>query len=289
MSISTLASVAADPALAEFGARYGKNRAALVGLTLIASLTALAVLAPVVTSHDPTALGAAALRPPSLEHVMGTDDLGRDTLSRFCFGARVSLTVGIVSAAIATLLGTLVGTVSGYVGGAVDEVLMRVAEFFQVVPRFFLALVMVAIFGPWMWTIVIVIGILSWPPVARLARAQVLSLRRREFVDAARALGGEDRRVLLRHVLPNAIPPVVVIATLEVGTAILLEAGLSFIGLGDPERPSWGHMLNVAQKFLRSAWWLALFPGLGIFVAVLSFNLIGDGLNDALSPRRERR
>lgn len=271
-----------------FWTRYRRNRAAVAGLAVVAIFVVLALLAPVLAPRDPGSLGPVAFVRPGATSPMGTDDLGRDILSRFLHGARVSLAVGTLAAAIAALLGIGIGGVAGYVGGMLDDVLMRLAEFFQVVPRFFLALVMVALFGPRLWIIIFVIGILSWPPVARLARAQVLSVRTREFVDAARALGAPPGTILGKHILPNAVAPLVVVSTLEIATAILLEAGLSFLGLGDPAVPSWGYMLNTAQKFLRTAWWLALFPGLGIFLTVLSFNLIGDGLNEALNPRRER-
>ena len=268
-----------------FWRRYRKNRAAVGALAIVGALALAAVLAPALAPVPPGALSDTAVGVPGRAHLLGTDDLGRDMLSRLVYGARVSLMVGVLAASISAVIGVIVGSLAGYYGGTIDNLLMRLAELFQVVPRFFLALVVVALFGPSLFNIIFVIAILSWPPVGRLARAEFLSLREREFVEAARALGAGHASIIFRQILPNAAPPLVVITTLEIATAILLEAGLSFLGLGDPAVPSWGYMLNGAQKFLRTAWWMALFPGLGIFVTVLGFNLVGDGLNNALNPR----
>jgi peptide/nickel transport system permease protein len=219
---------------------------------------------------------------------MGTDDLGRDLLAGVVHGARTSLIVALTVTAIAGLLGVSVGTVSGWHGGALDDVLMRLTEFVQVVPRFFLAGVVIALFGPGLDRLVLLLGLTSWPLIARVVRADVLSLRRRPWVEAARALGAGPPRIVLREVLPSALPAAVVVASVNAGSVILLEAGLAFLGLGDPARVSWGYLANNAQRFLRVAWWMVLFPGAAIAVAVVGLNLVGDSLNDALDPRRAR-
>jgi peptide/nickel transport system permease protein len=246
-------------------------------------------LAPALAPSDPMAMSGASLKSPSGAYLMGTDDLGREILSRFLFGARVSLAVGFLAAATSCLIGIAVGATGGYFGGRIDQLLMRSAEFFEVIPRFFLALLIVAMFGASFAVIVLVIGVLSWPPVARLTRGEFLSLREREFVVALRAIGVGTRQIIFNEILPNAAPPLIVITTLQVSVAILLEASLSFLGLGDPTRPTWGLMLNNAQPFIRSAWWMAVFPGAGIFLTVASLNLLGDGLSDVLNPRLKGR
>jgi peptide/nickel transport system permease protein len=220
---------------------------------------------------------------------MGTDDLGRDILSGVLWGARVSIAVGLLAALTSTVIGVVIGAAAGFYGRTLDDVLMRVTEFFLVIPRFFLVLVMVALFGNSVWHVILVIGILSWPVTARLVRVEFLSLREKEFVEGSRAVGASDPRIILRHILPNAFPPIVVSGSLQIARAILMEAGLSFLGLGDPNQASWGVMLYNAQRFLRQAWWTAAFPGLAIFFIVMGFNLVGDGLNDALNPRQKGR
>lgn len=217
---------------------------------------------------------------------MGTDDLGRDVLSNVIHGTRVSLLVGLLAAWTSGLLGTLVGGVAGYFGRLLDDGLMRLTELFQVVPRFFLALIVTALFGPNVVVITLLIGLTFWPITARLLRAQVLSVRERDYVLAARALGASDRRILLRHVLPNSISVVVVATTLQVGSAILVEAGLSFLGLGDRSVVSWGNILNGAQPLIRIAWWTAVFPGLAITLTVVAANVLGDGLNVLIAMGR---
>jgi peptide/nickel transport system permease protein len=216
---------------------------------------------------------------------MGTDDLGRDVLAGVVHGARTSLRVGFLATAISLAIGVTLGAVAGYHGGGIDSVLTAVTEWVQVIPRFFLALLLVALWGATTWNIVVAIGILSWPLTARLARAEFLALKQREFVTAARAVGLSDGRIMLRQILPNALAPLVVNASLEVGNAILLEAGMSFLGLGDPQAVSWGSMLFNAQGFFRRAWWMSVFPGAAIFCTVLSLNLVGDGLNQSLNVR----
>jgi peptide/nickel transport system permease protein len=261
----------------------------LIGAAILTAILLLALLGPLVAPSGPNTLGQDALTAPSAAHWMGTDDLGRDVFSRFVEGARVSLSIGLMAAGASCLIGVAIGATAGFSGGLIDRFLMRVAEAFQVIPRFFLALVVVALFGSHFILIVIVIGILSWPEVARIARAEFLSLRERDFVVAAQTIGERTSTILLREILPNAAGPLIVVATLQISMAILLEASLSFLGLGDIAHPSWGLMLNNAQAFMGTAWWLSVFPGLGILLTVGSLNLLGDGLNHLLDPRARAR
>lgn len=265
----------------------GSTRVAL-GLLIVMVLAAL--LAPWFATHDPFAGGNDALLPPlSPGHWLGTDDLGRDIWSRVVHGTRVSLLVGIASSALAVTLGVTVGAVAGYFGGWIDVVLMRIAEFFQTLPRFVLALIVIALFGASTGKLILVIGLLAWPQMARVVRATVVSLKQAPFVDAARVAGMPDRAIIASEILPNVAAPIIVLGSLDIASAILIEASLSFFGLGDPNAISWGGMLNDAQQFLRSAWWMSAFPGLAIALTVLAFNMLGDALNDALNPRGERR
>ena len=265
--------------------RFRRRPAAVVGLGLLAGMGACAILAGLIAPGDPFRASGPPLQPPSVRHWLGTDDLGRDVFAGVVHGSRLSLLVGLVAALTSGLVGTLVGGVAGYFGRLADDPLMRLAELVQVVPRFFLALIVAALFGPSVAAITLLLGLTFWPSTARLLRAQVLSLRRRDFVLAARALGASERRVLLRHVLPSALPVAVVNTSLQVGSAILVEAGLSFLGLGDRSVISWGNMLNSAQPLIRIAWWTAVFPGLAITLTVVAANLVGDGLSAALDPR----
>lgn len=271
------------------GRRLARSRPALAGLVVVAGLGSAALAAPHLAPRDPLRTSPAAFRAPGPGALLGTDNLGRDVLSGVLHGARVSLLVGVLAALTAATVGILVGTVAGYAGGRLDAGLMRVAELFQTIPQFFLALLVVALVGRGLLKVILVLGLLGWPLTARLVRAEFLSLKEREFVEAARAAGLPDWRIAVRGILPNALPPAVVAASLGVAEAILLEAGLSFFGLGDPNLVSWGVMLQNAQGYLRRAWWMAVFPGLAIFLAVLGFNLLGDGLNDALNPRLRSR
>ncbi|MCL6551904.1 MAG: ABC transporter permease [Firmicutes bacterium] len=271
---------------AEIWHRFRHRRAAVVGLGLVAALGAVAAAAPWVAPADPLATSLAHLTPPGREgHLLGTDHLGRDVLSGVVWGSRVSLVVGVSAAATSVVLGIVIGALAGYYGGAVDALLGRVTELFQVIPRFVLALLVVALFGTGLVKLILVIGILSWPQAARVVRGQFLALRGAAYVDAARMQGQPAAHIILREILPNALPPVVVIGSLDVAVAILLEASLGFFGLGDPNLVSWGGMLNAAQAHLREAWWMSVFPGLAISWAVLGFNLVGDGLNEATNPR----
>jgi peptide/nickel transport system permease protein len=271
------------------GHRFRGNAVALLSLAVLLTVVAVAVLAPLVAPDGATALGAAAFAPPSPSHLMGTDDLGRDVFSRFVYGGRISLAVGFLAALTSSLIGITVGATAGFYGGTVDTGLMRVAELFQVIPRFFLALLVIAIFGTNFLFLVLTIGLLSWPEVARVTRAEFLTLREREYVAAARTLGIRPVSLIFGEILPNAMPPLIVAMTMQVSSAILLEAGLSFLGLGDPSQPSWGLMLNEAQEFLARSWWMATFPGLGILVTVAALNVLGDRLSDVLNPRLRRR
>lgn len=262
------------------------NLRTLLAFGLVLAFILLAVFAPFVAPFDPFRGGADALLAPGTKnYLLGTDHLGRDIFSELIFGARVSLAVGISAAFSASILGIIIGSLAGFFGGWVDGVLMRLSEFFQTLPRFVLALVTVAFFGGGVVKVILVLAILSWPQIARLVRAQILSLREATFVDAARLSGMNAAQILAREILPNALAPVIVTGSLDIASAILLEASLSFFGLGDANLISWGGMLNVAQPYLRQAWWMAFFPGLAISLIVLSFNVLGDALNDALNPR----
>lgn len=261
----------------------------LAGLATVAVLIAVALAAPLLAMRDPLATSALALAPPSAQHWMGTDNLGRDVWSGVVYGSRVSLLVGITASLVSTAIALAIGSVAGYRGGTVDVVLMRFAEFVQIIPQFFLALIMVALLGRGLGKVILVLGIVGWPLAARIVRAQFLALKGREYAEAARAVGAGDWYIGLRVILPNALPPIVVTATQAVSLAILLESGISFFGLGDPSLVSWGQMLNTAQQFLYVAWWMSVFPGLAVIAAVLGFSLLGDGINDVLNPRSMSR
>ncbi len=269
-------------------ARAHPQKAVSLGVVLLGVILVLAVAADLVAPGDPLRTVGPALRPPGPSYWLGTDDLGRDIFSMIVHGARTSLTVGAATALMAAVIGTLVGGISGYFSGAIDDALMRLTEFFQVTPRFFLATLAVVLFGPKLWLIVAVLGATFWPGPARILRSQVMALRNREFVVAARALGAPELYILVRHILPNALPPVVVAAGLQVGWAILTEASLSFLGLGDRNLPSWGQILSSAQPFMRTAWWLGFFPGLSLVATVFGANLLADWLNRQLDPRLRR-
>lgn len=261
----------------------------LLGLVLTALAVGLALVGGAIAPFDPLAPSPSALLPPGPGHWLGTDDLGRDTLSGVLGGARASLVVGLATAVVAASLGTAVGGVAGYRGGVIDEVLMRGTELVQIAPRFFLAILVAALFGPSLGLLTVLLALTFWPTTARIVRAQVLSLREREFVVAARALGAPERRILVRHVLPNVVGLIIVTAALQVGAAILVEASLGFLGLGDRSIVSWGLMLNDAQPFLRIAWWLSVFPGLALVATVLGVNLLADALYAVWDPSRRGR
>jgi len=267
--------------------QFRGNRLAVAGGVVVLLLAAVAVLAPVLAPYDPAAYDVKQiLLAPSVAHWFGTDQLGRDVLSRMLFGARISMAVGFISVGIAVMLGTFVGTIAAYYGGRVDEVVMRFVDLMLNFPRFFLLLTLIALLRPSIWVIMAVIGFTGWMGLARLVRGEILSLREREFVQGARALGAPDARIMFRHILPNALVPVLVSATLGVAGAILAESGLSFLGLGvQPPTPSWGNILIDGKANIEIAWWLSVFPGLAILMTVLAYNLLGEGLRDALDPR----
>jgi peptide/nickel transport system permease protein len=265
--------------------RILRSGAGQIGIVLTCGLLAVALLAGRVAPADPFASVGPPLSSPTLTHPMGTDDLGRDLLSGVVHGTRTSLLLALIVSVLTGFIGVIVGAVGALEGGRVDDALMRVTEFVQVVPRFFLAVIVIALFGPGLDRLVLLLALTSWPWIARVVRAEVLSLKQREFVEAARSLGAGRSRVLFREILPNALPPVVVVVSLNAASVILIEAGLSFLGLGDPDVVSLGYLANNAQRFLRVAWWMAAFPGATIALAVLGLNLLGDGLNDVLNPR----
>lgn len=262
----------------------------MAGAFVLVALFALAIFATMVQPFEAGRINAGpSMGPPSLTHLMGTDELGRDVFSRATAGLSVSLLVGFGAATISTILGIVIGGLAGFFGRAVDAVLMRLTEIFQVIPRFFLAVLLVAFFGASILNILVAIAVLSWPEIARLVRGEFLTLKSRQFVDAARVAGASRTSLIFGEILPNALGPVVVNATLMVGQAMLLEAGLSYLGLGDSTKASLGQMLQEAQQIMRSAWWTTAFPGMFIFLAVLSLNIVGDGLTDVLNPRARGR
>ena len=262
------------------------NRMALVGAGIILVMFLMAAAASL-TKVDPSAINIdQSYLPPSLNHPFGTDDLGREVFVRMLYGARISLLVGFVAVGISTLIGIVLGALAGYYGGWVDALVMRFVDIMLCFPTFFLILAVIAFLEPSIWNIMIVIGLTSWMGVARLIRAEFLSLRQRDFVLAAQALGATDLRLIFRHILPNAMSPVLVSATLGVAGAILTESALSFLGIGvQPPTPSWGNMLIVGKQTLGSAWWLSVIPGVAILITVLGYNLFGEGIRDALDPR----
>ena len=270
---------------------FKRNRLAVGGLVMIVVIFLIAGFAAFLAPYDPGKTGVSLkLDAPSMNHFLGTDQLGRDVFSRMLYGSRVSLSVGFVAVAISIFIGILVGAVAGYYGGWIDGVLMRFVDIMLCFPSFFLILTVVAVLGPSLLNVMIVIGITSWMGTSRFVRAEFLSLRERDFTQAAKALGVSDRRIIFRHILPNALAPVFVTATLDVATAILVEAGLSFLGFGvQPPAPSWGNILTEGRTYIFDAWWLTVFPGLAILMTVLSFNLLGEGLRDALDPRLRGR
>jgi peptide/nickel transport system permease protein len=270
-----------------FWRTFARNRLAVVGGVVVAILVAFAVLAPALAPWDPNKHDTRRiLGPPSAQHWMGTDQLGRDVFSRVLYGARVSLAVGFVSVGIATLIGILLGAVAGYRGALVDGVIMRLVDLMLVFPRFFLLLAVLAFLKPSIWTIMVVIGLTGWMSVARLVRAEFLTLREREFVVWSESVGASAARVVFRHILPNALAPVLVAMTLGIPAAILMESGLSFLGLGvQPPHATWGNILTDGKDSLEIAWWMTVYPGLAILVTVLSYNLLGEGIRDALDPR----
>ena len=270
-----------------FWSNFKRSKLAVAGVGVVFLVFLTAIISPVIAPYDPGEIRIdAKLLGPCRSYLMGTDHLGRDCLSRMIYGARISLSVGFVAVGISICVGILVGSIAGYYGGRVDTILMRFVDVMMWFPSFFLILTVIALLGPNILNVMVVIGITSWMGTARFVRAEFLSLKEREFVLAARAIGFTDRRIIFRHILPNALSPVIVSASLGVAGAILLEAGLSFLGFGvQPPLPSWGNILAVGRTYIFDAWWLTLFPGLAILITVLAFNLVGEGLRDVLDPK----
>jgi peptide/nickel transport system permease protein len=275
----------------EFGVRFARNRGALVAAIIILLVALLAVVAPLLFPADPLRIvGAPELWPgEDPDFPLGTDSLGRDILAMIVHGARATLLIGLAASVVATLIGVTVGAVAGYFGGWVDEVAMRAAELFQTIPNLIFVLTIVVILGSTLENIVIAIGIVSWTSIARMTRAEFLALRDREFVQACRAMGMGNWRIIVGEVLPNALPPVIVLSSLVVAGAILFESAVSFLGLGDPNVASWGRLVGDGRLLIRSSWYICAIPGVAIMVTVLCLNLIGDGLNDALNPKLRDR
>jgi len=272
--------------------RFRRHRLALVGIVLLAILAIIAIFAPLLAPHSPYAVDLSAYRkPPGGSHPLGTDSAGRDVLARLMYAGRVSLSVGVVAVSIYVAIGLVLGGLAGFFGGIVDATVMRLADMVLSFPAIIVIITLVSILGPSIWNVMLVIGLLGWPPIARLVRAEFLTLRERDFIVASRSIGAPSGRIIFRHILPNAMTPVIVNATFGMAQAILLEAGLSFLGLGvQPPTASWGNMLNEAQSItiLEGMPWLWIPPGILIALAVLSINFVGDGLRDALDPRARR-
>ena len=276
--------------MSDFWRRYRRNKGAVVGLAGLLLVLLVAATAPLLFPGSPWDMAGAPFMPPGeMGMLLGSDSLGRDVAAGIAHGARISLMVGAVSTVAALSVGVTLGALAGYCGGLVDDLVMRFTEFFQTIPSFVLAILLVAIFTPSITSVVAAIAIVSWPPVARVVRAEFLSLRGREFVQAAEVLGKSRLSIVLGDILPNALSPIIVLASLMVATAILLESALSFLGLGDPNLMTWGFLIGSGRSVIRIAWWMSVFPGLAIFVTVLSLNLVGEGLSDALNPRLARQ
>jgi peptide/nickel transport system permease protein len=270
---------------ANFWQRFAASRPGLIGLAILVLVLLLAASAPVFFPGDPFAIVDKPFLPPFGAHLLGTNSLGRDMAAGIAHGARTSLLIGLLATLVALFIGSLLGAFAGFYGGILDNLLMRLTELFQTIPSFIFAIVLVAILSPSLSSTIIAIAFVSWPPIARLVRGEFLSLRRREFVQAAIVLGMGDLQMIFRQILPNCLSPIIVTGSLLVATAILIESALAFLGLGDPNIMSWGFMIGAGRTYLRAAWWLCAIPGIAILLTVLAINLVGEGLNDALNPR----
>jgi peptide/nickel transport system permease protein len=293
LPVAPLADIAARPRSgSKAGAAWKSfiaSRYGLAGLILLLLVVLPAIFAPLLAPDDPFALGAKPfLRPGAAGHPLGTDHLGRDVLSQILFGARISLEVGLVAAGIAAVVGIVIGSISGFFGGWIDLLLSRVTDMFLIIPAFFLIIIVVATLGSGILYVMVVIGLTSWPANARLMRAQVLTLRERTFIHGLTALGESRARILTRHIVPNGIQPVITNSTLLIASAVLTEASLSFLGLGDPNKASWGRMIYEGRTSILTAWWPSIFPGVAMVLTVLAFYLIGDGLAYVLTPKTRR-
>ena len=270
-------------------ARFARNRMALFGAAVLLCLFLLVALTPIIYPDDPFKLAGPALQPPGGRFWLGTDTLGRDVAAEIAYGARTSLIIGVGATLAAIVFGAIVGGLAGYYRGKTETALMRVTEFFQTIPAFIFALLIVAILSPSVTSEIIAIAAVSWPSIARLVRGEFVALGGREFVQACAGLGASDARIIFHHMLPNCASSIIAVGSLLIGTAILLEAGLAFLGLGDPNIMSWGLIISAGRAVLRSAWWICTFPGIAMLLTVLGINLIGDGLNEALNPRLRER
>ena len=268
-----------------------QNPLALSGLVIIVTVLFVAIFAPWLSPYDPNYIDIhSILLPPSYSHFMGTDGLGRDVFSRMLYGSRISLLVGFVAVGIATLIGTFLGAIAGFYRGYLDSIIMRFVDIMLSIPTFFLILAVIAFLTPSIWNIMIVIGLTSWMGVTRLVRAEFLSLRNREFILAAEAMGASDYRLIYKHLLPNSLTPIIVSSVLGIASAVLTESGLSFLGLGvQAPQSSWGNTLTDGKEYIQFAWWLSLFPGLAILITVLGYNLLGEGLRDLLDPKNKNQ
>ena len=274
----------------EFARRFFARPATVAGFAVFTLILLVALAAPLLFAHGPFSIVGMPLRPPGSPGLLaGSDVLGRDMAAGLAYGARISLLVGVTSTLCAAGVGVLLGAVAGYYGGVIDDLLMRITEFFQIIPSFVLLMVLVSFLEPSLGSIVLGIAMISWPQVARVVRGEFRALRNREFVEAARTLGESDARIIFTQILPNALPPIIVISSMMVGSAILTESALSFLDLGDPNLLSWGSMIAGSRSAMWVAWWTTVLPGLAIMATVLSLNFMGDGLNDALNPRRRER
>ncbi len=282
---SAAEAVLADRPLVEIWRMFFANKAAVFGLVLWACVILTALLGPALYPSDPFEMVGAPMTPPDEEFLLGTDYLGRDVLTGIVHGASVTLAIGFSATVFTVMIGIVIGVLAGYYGGWVDSLLMRVTEFFQVLPALLFAMVLVSLFTASIYLIVLAIAVVSWTAIARLTRAEFLKIKEREYVMAERAMGARNMSIMWKVILPNALPPLIVAVALNVGVAILFEAALSFLGLGDPNAYSWGYMIGSSREYIWDSWWTITFPGLAIFLTVLGISLIGDGLNDALNPK----
>ena len=269
----------------EFWKRFSRNKGAVIGLFVLSFVVFLAITAGAVFPGDPFQSVGKPFEPPFGEFLFGTDTLGRDVAAGIAHGARTSLLIGLIATVLAVVVATIIGGFAGYYGGWIDDVLMRITEFFQTIPSFIFAIVLVAILSAQIENIVFAIAAVTWPPITRLVRGEFMAMRNREFVQACVVLGMNDLLIIFREILPNTLSPIIVTGSLMVATAILIESALAFLGLGDPNVMSWGFMIGAGRTFLRTAWWLCAIPGIAILLTVLAINLVGEGLNDALNPR----
>jgi peptide/nickel transport system permease protein len=266
------------------------NRMMITGIIIVSALVLTALFAPLIAPYDYKEQKIQErLMPPSAVHIMGTDELGRDIFSRMVFGTRVSISVGVIAVLISTIIGVSLGIISAYFGGTIDNIIMRFVDIFLTIPTLFLILMLIVFLGPSIFNIMIIIGLTSWTDIARIIRAEVLTIKKLPYVEAARLMGFKKRRIMLRHILPNAIAPILVYMTFGISGAILAESGLSFLGLGvQPPYPSWGNILTSGKDYIDTAWWMVMFPGFAIFISVFAYNILGEGLRDHLNPKLKR-